>query len=240
MMKIENVRVYGLEESIVASGFPMLEKPMSEKEFDDAVNDIKCYLGLCKEIDELLDGRKLENNIDFIFDELCVPYEEDRQAILRTYKHYRRVKNLGGAKAGSGHDCFAKGVVIQLNLTASHVFLLQFMRYHFQDTISSMSKMHRILKMDLEEVCNPKVDTRTLDIVREKISEYIADPSAEKFEAVVMNCPLGLELTSRIELNYLQLKSMYAQRKHHKMSEWHIFLDSLLAKIPHFELLHLT
>ena len=238
-MRIENVNVYGLAESIVASSFPMLERPMSEEEFKDNVDMVECYLDLCPTIETMLDGAKIADKINDVLDDLGVNFEEDRQAIISAYKHYRRVKNLGGAKAGSGHDCFAKGVVIQLNLTATHVFLMQFMRYHFQDTISSMSKMHRLIRMELEEVCHDYVDDRLLNIVREKIKEYHADPTPKNFERIVMNAPLGLELTSRVELNFLQLKSMYEQRKNHKMTEWHIFLDELLEKVPDFKLLNL-
>lgn len=37
---ISNVRVYGVEESIVASGYPMLTKPYSESEFESACEDV--------------------------------------------------------------------------------------------------------------------------------------------------------------------------------------------------------
>lgn len=37
---ISNVRVYGVEESIVASGYPMLVKPYSESEFEAACEDV--------------------------------------------------------------------------------------------------------------------------------------------------------------------------------------------------------
>ena len=34
MLKISNVKVYGLEESIVASSYPMLSKPYTDEEFE--------------------------------------------------------------------------------------------------------------------------------------------------------------------------------------------------------------
>ena len=89
--------------------------------------------------------------------------------------------------------------------------------------------------MDLQKVCHPLVRKSTLDNLNKIIEEYNENPTAEKFEEVVMNTPLGLRLTARVELNYLQLKTMYGQRKNHKMSEWHEFLDEIIEKCPNFK-----
>ena len=45
------------------------------------------------------------------------------------------------------------------------------------------------------------------------------------FQMIVSNCPTGIELTARITDNYLQLKSKYHQRRHHKLEEWHYYCD---------------
>ena len=46
----------------------------------------------------------------------------------------------------------------------------------------------------------------------------------EAFMEVVSNCPQGFELTMAITTNYLQLKTIYEQRKHHKLAEdWGAF-----------------
>lgn len=89
--------------------------------------------------------------------------------------------------------------------------------------------------MDIQKVCHPLVRKSTIDNLNTIIDEYNADPTPEKFEEVVMNTPLGLRLTSRVELNYLQLKTMYTQRKNHKMSEWHDFLNNILASCTYFK-----
>lgn len=40
MLKISNTKVYGLEESIIASGYPMLTKPYTEEEFKEKVKEV--------------------------------------------------------------------------------------------------------------------------------------------------------------------------------------------------------
>lgn len=42
-MKVSNVRIYGLEESIVASGYPMFEKPLGEDIFEQLLFDFEMY-----------------------------------------------------------------------------------------------------------------------------------------------------------------------------------------------------
>ena len=117
---ISNVRVYGLEESMIASGYPMLEDSLTEEEFQFEVRNLKLNFALCKSLKEKGITPKMVTN----------------ERLAKAYKHYCRVLNLGNAKENSGHDSFAKGVKVQFDLTATHVFMPQFMRYHFQDIIS--------------------------------------------------------------------------------------------------------
>ena len=196
-MKITNVKIYGLEESAIASGYPMMTKTPSEDVFE-----------------QMLFDASIEKEDWKPFDRLC---------------------NLGSAKSGSGHDSSLKGVIVQYDLTCNHVMLPQIMRYHYHDIISSQSKMHKILTMDLQEQCDSNVDIRIIEIVNEKIREYKEMQSVNKdcgklfysneqlnskFEEIVNNIPLGFNLTMRYTSNYLQLKSEYIQRRLHKMNFW--------------------
>ena len=97
--------------------------------------------------------------------------------------------------------------------------------------------MHRITKMDIEEQCNDYVLPSTIKTIQELVDYYnnfddlkksgeIAYKDKEElFQVIVANCPMGLMLTARITTNYLQLKSMYNQRKSHKLEEWRVFCE---------------
>ena len=104
VIKVDNVRIYGLNESIIASGYPM---------------QIETY---------------------------------DMNKVVIGDKDLKRCKHLGNAVAGSGHDCFAKGITVQFDLQVPEYIWRQLDRYHFIDYVSSQSKMHRILKMDIDKV----------------------------------------------------------------------------------------
>ncbi|AZO96154.1 hypothetical protein [Halocella sp. SP3-1] len=140
-----------------------------------------------------------------------------------TDKDFDRANRLAGCDAGIGEDCFLKGVNVQADITAPQYWYLQFQRYHFADIVSSQSKMHRILKMDIDKQCSDKVSPIIKKEFKNHIEHYKRD--AITFEELIASCPMGLMLTARITTNYLQLKSIYRQRRHHRLEEWQVFCD---------------
>ena len=222
VIKVDNVRVYGLDESIIASGYPM---------------QVNTY-----DMEEIA--------VDMIAE--------------------KRAKHLGNAVAGSGHDCFLKGITLQFDLQVSEYIWRQLDRYHFIDYISSQSKMHRILKMDIDKACNKYVARETIYRLKDLIyiynnyDEFISfletegneerrweeyerfrisndnrlvwkgdlvagnceELAKEKlFKMIIANTPSGIMLTARMTTNYLQLKSIINQRSSHKMEEWRLLCD---------------
>lgn len=49
---------------------------------------------------------------------------------------------------------------------------------------------------------------------------------------LISNTPLGFNLKARITTNYLQLKTIYNQRKNHKLPEWKQFC-SWVEELPY-------
>lgn len=146
-----------------------------------------------------------------------------------------RASRLGGCASGTGHDCFLKGITVVADITAPQYWWIQFGRYHFWhgrdvqgDIISGESTMHGILKMDLVAHCNKYVDREIINHVAELVEDYntltLTDGERKHlFQRIISNYPMGLELKMGVIFNYLQIKSMYRQRKSHKLEEWGIF-----------------
>ena len=191
VIKVDNVRIYGLNESVIASGYPM----------------------------------QIETH--------------DMNKVVIGEKDLRRVKHLGNATPGSGHDCFAKGITVQFDLQVPEYIWRQLDRYHFIDYVSSQSKMHRILKMDIDKACNKYVLDSTKETLKNLIDTYNREVSdlgkKELFNHVIANTPCGLMLTARMTTNYLQLKSIVNQRSNHKMQEWRLLCD-YFKTLPMFDL----
>ena len=204
IIKVDNVRVYGLNESVIASGYPM----------------------------------QIKTN--------------DMNKVVIGDKDLKRVKHLGNATPGSGHDCFAKGITVQFDLQVPEYIWRQLDRYHFIDYVSSQSKMHRILKMDLNKACNKYVTETSINLLNYLIEEYnkinndtdfkvklrngeVVTNKEDVFNMIIANTPSGIMLTARMTTNYLQLKSIVNQRSNHKMQEWRLLCD-YFKTLPMFDL----
>ena len=145
-----------------------------------------------------------------------------------TEKDLKRAKVLGNAKPNSGHDCYLKGTIVQFDITAPLYFWKQAQRYTWFDFISSQSTMHCIMNFDIKKQCNGYVYTETLERLEKEIKEYNSQETKDKelWYSVISNIPSGFNLGATITTNYLQLKTMYHQRKGHKLvKEWGYFCE---------------
>ena len=65
--------------------------------------------------------------------------------------------------------------------------------------------------------------------------EYNINPDEIKEARLEMlyNIPSGFELTAAMTTNYLQLKTIYQQRRHHALPDWQMFCD-WIETLPRF------
>lgn len=171
---ISNIKVYGLEESIKRSKYPM------------------------------------STDITKLNDEVT-----------------ETVKKLATSKKGEGDDNFLNGIIVQFDLTFSIKAWVEAERYHFLDFISSQSTMHRISKMDIRKQCNEYVSEETIKHLEELKMDYLAKPNSESYLKLLYNIPTGFTLTAGMTTNYRQLKTIYSQRKNHRLPEWRLFCEQL-------------
>ena len=150
------------------------------------------------------------------------------------------IKACANCNTGEGHDNFLKGIIVQFDLTFSNKAWVELQRYHFIDFVSSQSTMHCITKFNIKQQCNRYVDPRIIDIVQEKINEYNrlsalnlkSEASKERKEIlnelyleILYNVPSGFQITAGMTTNYQQLKTIYQQRRHHRLPDWQMFCD---------------
>ena len=147
----------------------------------------------------------------------------------------KRATALASAKSGSGHDNWLKGVRVSFDIKYPGYFTPELQRYNFMDIVTSASKMHRIMQMDMGTCFNKYVTEYSKNQMKDLVDDYNRDPSYENFMAVISNCPMGLELFMRCSTNYLQLKTIYHQRKNHKLKEdWvESFCKNFIEKLPY-------
>lgn len=160
-----------------------------------------------------------------------------------------RAHKLGSCKVGTGHDSFLKGIKVQVDVKYTQFWSMQFQRYHFSDIISSQSKMHRLTEMGLtEENTNGHIHPEIVLLVNEMIDDYNDIKENEKmsqkrnrelhdlFLTILSSCPMGFMLWMRLDLNYLQLKTIYLQRRNtdaRRLPDWKEFCE-WCESLPNF------
>jgi hypothetical protein len=215
MLKIENVKVYDLKESVIASGNAMRLEPVeyTEEEFEKG---------------------------------------------LKRMSRLVKASQSGNVRC---HDNALTGIRVSFDITYPQYWTPEFQRYHFADIVTSSSKMHRLLKMDLDKACNKYVSKEAIQLMKENIrrynqiaegewlegcgatfhlrnDEWLATEDREEalywaFMKCISDCPMGLELFMRVSTNYKQLQTIYFQRKHHRLREdWGAFIE-FIEKLPY-------
>jgi hypothetical protein len=156
-----------------------------------------------------------------------------------TDKDFVRATKLGATKSGEGHDNYLKGILVQMDVTAPLFWWKQAQRYHWFDFVSSQSTMHCLLKFDITSQCVSETNSGILSIINEMVSEYHSlndDDNRKKslWREIVASLPSGFCLGATMTTNYQQLKTMYLQRRYHKLIEWRIFAE-WCESLPHFQ-----
>ena len=202
MTEIKDVKVYDLEECIIASGYAMRTEPYNYLE------------------------ESIDSNLNH---------------------HIERCKKLVKASKNSDihcHDNFLTGIRVSFDIKYPQYLSPEMQRYHFFDIVTSMSKMHRLTKMDIRKSCNKYTDPRSIAILEEKVVKYnclqgdLEATDEQKYTAfmeMVSSCPLGLELWMRVSTNYKQLQTIYYQRRHHKLVEDWSTICEMIESLPYFK-----
>lgn len=130
---------------------------------------------------------------------------------------------LATSQKGEGHDNWLNGVIVQFDLEYTVKTWTEAERYHFLEFVSSQSTMHRIAKFDLDNQYSEYTDKRTIEVVKELVAKYNETKDSEDYLRILYSNPCGFKLIAGMTTNYRQLKTIYAQRKNHRLPEWREF-----------------
>lgn len=143
-----------------------------------------------------------------------------------------KTKSLAQCDLGTGHDNFLNGIIVQFDLTLSIKAWVEAERYHFLEFVSSQSTMHKIAEFNPDIQCNAYVSPIIVNELQRLISEYEWNPTPENYLRILYNVPTGFTLTARMTTNYRQFKTIYMQRKNHRLPEWREFCK-WIETLPH-------
>lgn len=135
----------------------------------------------------------------------------------------KNTDRLAMCESTSGEDNFLSGILVRFDLTLTVKAWIEFERYHFAQIVSSQSTMHRLKDMDLRTTFSAYVDPFMVQIMQDLQKRYAESKDPDDYLRLLYSCPAGLRLTAQVVTNYRQLKTIYKQRRNHRLPEWRAF-----------------
>ena len=152
---------------------------------------------------------------------------------------YKLLKNL--TIAGPEHRKWNRMVTVTMDITAPLYFLKEWDTYKVGTVANSCSTMHRIQAKKFEMSDFSIEHLRSLKVMHEVIDElnfyrdkFNKDKKKEDWWEMIQLLPTSYNQKRTVHLNYEVLGTIYHQRRHHKLDEWHVFCD-MIKTLPYSE-----
>ncbi|MGL5315611.1 MAG: hypothetical protein ACRC92_20320 [Peptostreptococcaceae bacterium] len=217
MLKITNVRIYGEEESVVASGYPM-RIDADSVDMDDEIILNESDLKRANKLGSVASGTGHDNFLKGIIVQFDVTYPNYWTPQFQRYHFADIVSSTSKmhriTKMNLKESCneYVDDVVIENLNTWVDIF----------NGFSATDKYAHLAKDTNKIICYSEdlsTDEKFIELTK-PFSKY------EVYMKIISNCPMGLEQTMRVTTSLLQLKTIHAQRRHHKLKEdWGNFCD---------------
>lgn len=208
-MKFEHTDVWGFEHAIRGARNPMNSWGRSDSKFYSVTEDDGVYIG--------------KNDLDLA------------QRLI-----------VGGTE----HRKFMRQIMVSVDITAPLYWWKEFDTYKVGTTANSTSTMHKLASTPITFDCFETDDfvgdiefddwyfqgevesvedfsyelIKKLEEIRQK---YLETKDKRYWKELVRWLPESWLQTRTVTFNYENLRSMYFQRRNHKLSEWHSFIDWL-------------
>ena len=209
-MKVENVRIYDLEESLIAAGYPMRTVAeigeLGEK-------DLKRGHNLSKACDrgngahgQFMTGIRV--NFDLTFTNKAWVEAE----------RYRFIEFVSSQST--------MHIITKFNLREQYN---EYVDERIIDIMEEKVREYNLIQQDLEYMklneSNYKDDA---------VYIHLKKLAAQKYLEILYSNPAGFNITARMTTNYRCLKNIYLQRKNHRLPEWREFCK-WIETLPYFE-----
>lgn len=204
-MKIENLRVYDLEESLIASGYPMRTevgmRDADEKDFKRGLNLTTASYGNGAHA-QWLTGVRVAFDVTFTNK---VWVEAERYRFLEFVSSQSTMHRITKFDLRGQYNKYVDPRVI--------------------DIMEEKKELYNAYADREVECCEN--DPESAKIWR--------DLKTEKYLEMLYTNPAGFELTARLTTNYRCLLNVYVQRHDHRLPEWREFCEQLLEELPYFK-----
>ena len=212
-MKVENVRVYDLEESLIAAGYPMRTVAeigvLNEKDLLRGHNLSKaCDTGNGAH-GQFMTGIRV--NFDLTFTNKAW-VEAERYRFLEFVSSQSTMHRITKFDLDKQYNEYVDPRIIEI------------MKENVEEYNQLQSEVNGLIKSGL---INP-TDQHFVKKAQEKLKRLYLE--------ILYSNPAGFQLTARMTTNYRCLKNIYIQRKNHRLPEWREFCK-WIETLPYSELI---
>ena len=203
-MRFENVKVYDLEESLVASGYPM-RTVLTRREPDE--KDIKRGLNLTKASNGNGAHGQWLTGVRVAFDLTCTNkmwVEAERYRFLEFVSSQSTMHRITKFDLDGQYNEYVDPRVIEI----------------MKEKVAIYNDLVECSKLWPEHMTQEELDVARLGLKK-------------KYLEILSTNPAGFELTARMTTNYRCLLNIYIQRYDHRLPEWREFCAQLL-ELPMF------
>ena len=207
-MKVENVRIYDLEESLIASGYPMRTMATQDRDLDE--KDIKRGHSLSKACDtgngahgQFMTGIRVSFDLTFT-NKAWV--EAERYRFLEFVSSQSTMHRITKFDLREQYNEYVDPRIIDI---------MEEKVEEYNDLVKDREIIKNRIHSD-EEI--------------RRINELLY----QKYLEILYSNPAGFNLTARMTTNYRCLKNIYIQRKNHRLPEWREFCK-WIETLPYFE-----
>ena len=197
-MRIENLKVYDLEESMIASGYPMRTELVETHAGD---KDLKRCLNLTKASNGNGAHGQWLTGVRVAFDLTCTNkmwVEAERYRFLEFVSSQSTMHRITRFKIRDQYNEYVDPRVIDI----------------MEEKVAQYNELAEQLKNIPPE--------------QEYAIKMLKDMMIQKYLEILYTNPAGFELTARMTTNYRCLLNIYIQRHNHRLPEWREFCQELL------------
>lgn len=200
-MKISNVRIYDLEESLIASGYPMRTQlkmgAPTENDFRRGHNLSLATIGENGNgaHDQFMTGIRVN------FDLTCTNkmwVEAERYRFLEFVSSQSTMHRITKFDIKNCYTEYVDQRIIDI-------------------MVEKVAEYNKLVAERDAIAAGPDYDTKHIDLME------LNDTIVNKYLEILYSNPAGFELTARMTTNYRCLKNIYKQRKDHRLPEWREF-----------------
>ena len=143
--------------------------------------------------------------------------------------------------AGPEHRKWNRMVTVTMDITAPLYWWKEYDTYKVGTVANSCSTMHKIQAKKFEMSDFSVEHLRSLRVMHEVIDElnfyrdkFNKSKNKDDWWEMIQLLPTSYNQKRTVHLNYEVLGTIYHQRRHHKLDEWHVFCDTIKT-LPYSE-----